>query len=209
MRIDADEILLHYEEYGGIDIKMRITSHIVAMYLMDCDGVSESYARKAAFEMRDPMNGWAVVMDQDERFYVWCKHRKKNIDMALNAIGAKVTYAICYETKAKQMKIAVYHRLDRANAAMNGLSDKGLTAAMFKKVYGGTYRVNPIRRKKCDEAFLEMAYAVLVRKDLSALKEGAKADCRKRRAVNSCRECSRCGIPGCKGCPFYDGEEEP
>ena len=93
--LTKNDILLRYEELNGFDYKLRITESVVASYIQVTTSASEQFAMKQALEMRDPMLGWAMVMDQDERFYEWCKRVfKKDAIAAYN--DRKKTFVVFF-----------------------------------------------------------------------------------------------------------------
>ena len=206
MIIESDEMLLHYEEYGGVDVKVRITANTVALYLMDKEGMSEFVARAKSKEMKPEGMSWPELLDQDERFYIWLKERRPNKEKAMKTFAHKYTYAVCYKGEDGSMEIETFYRFDRAKNLYLSISGLKRPVAIFAKMYEGQYHTNPLRKHYVDETFIENALKHLGSTAFHTV-EGDRAQCRKTRHIRKCADCLRYKIPGIKGCPHWQEDE--
>lgn len=184
MEMSKNDILLHYEELGDIDLKISISLQLVAEYFQAFTGSSMSYAKKMAMELRDPTKGWAEVMDQDERFYVWCKNRyfgkatkrrSQNRECVVYWLNAGKLHELHTPTK------------DAATRVFNRVSVNHESAAVYlKSADGKRVSLNPWLRKNAEPII------VLVDKmRLSRLEDDEVSLCRRNRQVKCCEQCLR------------------
>ena len=183
--LTKNDILLRYEELNGFDYKLRITESVVAAYIQVTTSASEQFAMKQALEMRDPMLGWAMVMDQDERFYEWCKRVfKKDAIAAYN--DRKKTFVVFFVDEGK-LKAAEFKRVKAAFDYYDHLAKEKLPCAVYVRNMGRLHE-NPIRQKNKPEEIRRKVHA-MIHNGLD--NQSAAGKCRLNRGVASCQECLR------------------
>lgn len=185
MNLTKNDILVRYEELNGYDYKFRISEKIVAAYIVAYSGVSDQSAMAMALEMRDPELGWAMVMDQDERFYEWVKRVFKQD--ALDAFHNRRKEYVVFWGESEKLKQADFKRIKYAFDCYKEKTSKGFPCAVYVR-NNGTLHCNPIRQKNKPYDLTDKVRA-LVNNGLDDKSECGR--CRISRGVKSCKECCR------------------
>lgn len=181
--LSKNDILLHYEELGEIDIKISITLQLVADYIQSFSGVSKEYAKKEALSMRDPIKGWAAVMDDDERFYGWCKYQFFNLATKRRAQNRECAL---FWVENGSVRINNLKTKESALRAFKRLAGADRSACVYlKKTNGRGLWQNPWLKHRADELikYVEEKY---LEKEPDELTK-----CRRQRCVPSCEKCLR------------------
>ena len=195
-------IFIHYEEYGDIDFKLKLTDHMLAQWLMKLErttlkgGMAMLQAKKKARP-----SDWLEEFTEDERMYQYLKARYEN--EAYKRLFPKDTYTIAWYESAN-LKTKSYYTKEFADRFFNEMVKKNKSeVVMFYRHYNNDYHSNPIRRTPM---------ATLLAKDFIANYNGAenkhsdeyeRKQCMRRRAVSRCSQCSRHNVYGPSGCTFY------
>lgn len=196
--LGPNDILLHYEEYGGLDIKVTIRKWMVVRYLMTVHRWSESRARFHANLIYKSNSGVRKAMGGDERFYEWMK--ADNDATAKKRFIPERSFIVCW-LKGDEYNEAI---LTRERAAMSFFAAKkkqGLPCAMFDRVLDHKWRTIPIRKSVWSQEVIDMFYDRWIPEKNANV--SIEERCRKNRGVQKCENCLRFGVYGSTGCPIY------
>lgn len=205
VELTKDEILLHYEELGDFDYKIKVTLYLVGLYIQATSGCSEWIARKAA-ECLQSEEGWAKVLDQDERFYVWCKNRF--INKAMTAKGKKRKTIVYWIDKEGVFKKCECQSLQHGLRVFARLSQNVNEIALYKFALDDkTMYSSPLRRKKATK-LLDMVEAIRLH-DLHEAQYRERVErCQRHNKLERCEDCEKFGIEDAERCPLRKGDKK-
>lgn len=149
MKLGKNDILLHYEDLGDYDLKIQIDVALVTEYVRKTTGLFYPDAEREARKMRNPKIGWAMVMDDDERFYEWCKYRFRNI--ALSKRAKKKGFALYTVSKTGKIVERKYRSEFLAIEAYEIAKERDEQVVLFKITLSGERYSDPYRKHNCDK----------------------------------------------------------
>lgn len=187
MELGINDIVLTYEHLDGFEYKLNITLFIVTKYIQATTGATEFYARKKAMEMRDPILGWALVMERDDRFYEWCKRRF--YAKAISKKSKNKHFVMLWLDENENVQRDDYNTKASANEAYRRKALQGHPVAVFIRQTNGELRGAPIWRNKAEPLLYKAKD--LINKYGDDGKSAVAARCRKNREVKSCKMCCR------------------
>ena len=199
-----NEIYLHYEEFGDLDYKVKVTTNIIASYLASIYRIAIAKCYAILNEKLKQNPNYITDLYDDERFYKFLK--KHFAKQAENSMYHEESFAVAALVKG-ELLVKVYANRENADYYFGALKRNrpGSEVILMRRRFNYPYQSTPIRRTQHYSNVLLMFQKKQqeeMRRSISA-NEIEMLECRKKRQNHSCKECIRYQVYGVKGCPTF------